>query len=85
VLLDKAYEAKNNPVLIGRQYRQAIPSNSTSQLLWEVPKGRQAIAATMEMGILLKAWKLGSVTARRHKRESGLSLLDILSQRILVN
>jgi hypothetical protein len=32
VLLDKAYEAKKNPVLISRQYRQAIPANSTSQL-----------------------------------------------------
>jgi hypothetical protein len=32
VLLHKTYNAKKNPVLISRQYRQAIPSNSTSQL-----------------------------------------------------
>ena len=33
VLLHRAYKAKKDPVLINRQYRQAIPSNSTSQLL----------------------------------------------------
>jgi hypothetical protein len=32
VLLHRAYKAKKDPVLINRQYRQAIPSNSTSQL-----------------------------------------------------
>jgi hypothetical protein len=32
VLLQRTYAAKANPVAINRQYRQAIPSNSTSQL-----------------------------------------------------
>jgi hypothetical protein len=32
VLLHRTYKAKENPVLINRQYRQTIPSNSTSQL-----------------------------------------------------
>jgi hypothetical protein len=32
VLLHKTYNAKKNPVLVNRQYRPAIPSNSTSQL-----------------------------------------------------
>jgi hypothetical protein len=31
VLLHRTYKAKKNPVLINRQYREAIPSNSTSQ------------------------------------------------------
>jgi hypothetical protein len=32
VLLHRTYEARANPVPISRQYRQAIQSNSTSQL-----------------------------------------------------
>jgi hypothetical protein len=32
VLLHRTYQAKANPVLISRQYRQDIPSNSSSEL-----------------------------------------------------
>jgi hypothetical protein len=73
VLLDKAYEAKkiqSLSVIVSPSHSVKLDKSSG-----KYRRGDRRLQATMEMGILLKAWKLGSVTARRHKREAAYHFL----------